>query len=243
MPIMAQAKNTSASDSKSFVGLHVLLRLSSTSLPIGGYSYSQAMETAVEEGRVKDLADLNAWLVSALKTWAKGDSLLWALSYDALCQGNYKRLSSLNSLHWSSRDTSELRAETEQMGWSLTQLARDVQWVDSELGSFLKNLEPSTFLTAHVCTCWSQRIDRHSGLTAFCLAFIDGQVQAAQKLLPIGQAVAQRLLSNIQSDIDQCVSDALESASLGEAAIHTSAPLHSILSARHEFQYSRLFRS
>lgn len=240
---MAQRNKPLVTNSRRPVGLHVLLRISSASLPIGGYSYSQALESAVEHGRVKDLAGLRLWLTSALKTWARSDALIWSLSYEALCQKDFTQIVSLNSLHWASRDTSELRAETEQMGWSLMQLVSDLGWVDTDLGLFLKTIDPPTFLTSHVCTCWSQEIDRESGLLSFCLTFTESQIQAAQKLLSIGQGSAQRLLSEMQSHIDQCVSDACQYTELAESAIHTSAPLHSILSARHEFQYSRLFRS
>lgn len=219
------------------------MRLSSASFPTGGFSYSQALESAVAHRRVKDLDGLKEWLTSALITWARSDALIWAISYKALCKKDLSQLASLNSLHWASRDTSELRVETEQMGWSLMQLVRDLGWIDAELNLLLAELEPPTFLTSHVCTCWSQKIDRESGLLSFCLVTTESQIQAAQKLLSIGQGAAQRLLSDMQTNINQCVSDACQLTEQGESAIHTSAPLHSILSARHEFQYSRLFRS
>ncbi|MFM1787856.1 MAG: Urease accessory protein [Pseudomonadota bacterium] len=224
-------------------GLQALIRLSSASLPIGGYSYSQGLESAVAHGRVNGLVELGQWLSSSLTIWPKADALLWALSYQTLVDGRPDQLGRFNEIHWASRDSAELRTEAEQMGWSLVRLLVDLGWVDGSLQKQLSALDHPTFLIAHASACWSRGIDLKTGLVSFCFAFIESQVQAAQKLLPIGQAAAQRLLCEMQPRIDLCIEETLEALVQGESTLHTSAPLHAILCARHEFQYSRLFRS
>ncbi len=224
-------------------GLQALIRLSSASLPIGGYSYSQGLESAVAHGRVDGLQGLREWLSSSLTIWPRSDALLWALSFQTLVDGRPDQLGRFNQIHWASRDSAELRTEAEQMGWSLVRLLVDLGWVDGSLQKQLSALDHPTFLIAHASACWSRGIDLKTGLVSFCFAFIESQVQAAQKLLPIGQAAAQRLLCEMQPRIDLCIEETLEALVQGESTLHTSAPLHAILCARHEFQYSRLFRS
>ncbi|MFZ9071123.1 MAG: urease accessory protein UreF, partial [Burkholderiaceae bacterium] len=105
--------------SESSAGLQALIRLSSASLPVGGYSYSQGLESAVAHGRVRDLPGLGDWLSSSLTVWPRADALLWALSFQALIDGHPDHLDRFNQIHWASRDSAELRTEAEQMGWSL----------------------------------------------------------------------------------------------------------------------------
>ena len=229
--------------SESSAGLQALIRLSSASLPVGGYSYSQGLESAVAHGRVRDLPGLGDWLSSSLTVWPRADALLWALCFQGLIDGHPDHLDRFNQIHWASRDSAELRTEAEQMGWSLVRLLIDLKWVSGPVERQLQALKPPTFLVAHASACWSQGIDLKTGLVSFCFGFIESQVQAAQKLLPIGQAAAQRLLCEMQPKIDVCIARTLEALAHGESALHTAAPLHAILCARHEFQYSRLFRS
>jgi len=233
-------KGTSAQNSAS---LQALFRLSSASLPVGGYSYSQGLESAVNHHYVNNIISLKKWLLSALDLWPRNDALLWALVYSAIKTRTFEKVVALNRIHWAGRDIVELRAETEQMGWSLIRLLTDLNWLEEDLQSCLLKLDPPTFLTAHASACHAKKIRLEDGLVSFCFAFVEGQIQAAQKLLPIGQAAGQGLLGEIQPDIDQCIEKTLSNLHAGEACLHTAAPMHAILCARHEFQYSRLFRS
>lgn len=232
-----------ASVPSSTASLQALFRLSSASLPIGGYSYSQGLESAVSHGRVQNLLELKVWLLSALKLWPKNDALLWTLVYTAIQKNAFEKLVDLNRLHWSSRDVYELRAETEQMGWSLIHLLSELDWLEGNLKSCLLKLDPPTFLAAHAGACFAKKIPLKEGLLSFYFVFIEGQIQAAQKLLPIGQAAGQRLLGELQTEIDQCIDQTLVNLTFDDDYLHTAAPLHTILCARHEFQYSRIFRS
>jgi urease accessory protein len=241
---MARRANTpEATSSRDSASLQALFRLSSASLPVGGYSYSQGLESAVNDGRVTNLVGLKKWLLSALDLWPKNDALLWALIYSAIKTRTFETLVTLNRIHWASRDVVELRAETEQMGWSLVRLLSELNWLEGDLQSCLLKLDTPTFLTAHASACYAKKIRLEDGLVSFCFTFVEGQIQAAQKLLPIGQAAGQGLLGEIQPHIDQCIEKTLSHLHAGEACLHTAAPMQAILCARHEFQYSRLFRS
>ena len=94
-----------------------LLQFASPALPIGGYSYSQGLEAAVEEGRVHDAITAHAWLVryldEVLACW--DGPLLWRL-LRAFAARDAAAIDTWSACFLASRDTAELRAETVQMG-------------------------------------------------------------------------------------------------------------------------------
>jgi urease accessory protein len=65
-------------------------------------------------------------------------------------------------------------------------------------------------------------------------------VQAAIKSVPLGQSAGQRMLARLAQAIPQAVADAQTRTDETRQAF---TPMLAILSARHETQYSRLFRS
>ena len=77
-------------------------------------------------------------------------------------------------------------------------------------------------------------------LLAFAFSWAENMVQAAIKAVPLGQLAAQRILQRLTQDIPDTVEHALQMP-WDEAQVMT--PMLAILSAQHETQYSRLFRS
>jgi urease accessory protein len=68
-------------------------------------------------------------------------------------------------------------------------------------------------------------------------------VQAAIKSVPLGQSAGQRLLGHLAEALPAAVDSAIATAAAGDGARQNLAPMLAIVSARHEAQYSRLFRS
>jgi urease accessory protein len=65
-------------------------------------------------------------------------------------------------------------------------------------------------------------------------------VQAALKAVPLGQSAGQRILASLVGEIPATVDRA---AALMDSQRQAFTPMLAILSAQHEMQYSRLFRS
>ena len=84
---------------------------------------------------------------------------------------------------------------------------------------------------------------RRESLLAFGFGWAENQVGAAVKSVPLGQSAGQRLLGALAQALPAVVDAALATATAGDAARQNLAPMLAILSARHEAQYSRLFRS
>jgi urease accessory protein len=196
-----------------------LLQLASPTLPVGAYSYSQALEAAVEAGVVHDAASAERWIgdVLELSVGAMEAPLLWQMLNGAEC----------DELLLASRETAELRAETLQMGASLSKLLKDLG-IGEAAGSF-----PTVY--AFVARKWS--IAAEDALIAYLWSWLENQVMAALKAVPLGQTDGQRILLSLGSRLEGLADEA--------KSRHPSnlAPGLAFLSSRHETQYSRLFRS
>jgi urease accessory protein len=196
-----------------------LLQLASPTLPVGAYSYSQGLEAAIEVGQVTDEASAKAWIADVLD--------FTVLRMEAPVLLRMLNGEDLNELFLASRETAELRAETVQMGGSLARLAKDLG-----LGE-MPGDEPS-FPAAFSFVARKFDIKPADALTAYLWSWLENQVMAAVKAVPLGQTAGQRMLLELSKKID-----ALKVAS----DLCNLAPGLAFLSARHETQYSRLFRS
>jgi urease accessory protein len=225
-------------------GLQFLLRLTSPTMPLGGFSYSTGLEAAVEAGLLKSEDDVCQWMQQGLiRHLAVCEGPLWLLIHEAIRQHDTAAARQWNQWYWASRDTAELRQETQQMGWSLKQVALSQQWGTAPEQEILQQLLPETFLGLHAYAAALHQVVPRDGLLAFFYAWADNQTLAAMKTVPLGQSAGQRLLAHSAVWIEEAIATAERCAAQRPPDIQTSAVQLSILSSRHETQYSRLFRS
>jgi urease accessory protein len=218
-----------------------LLHLASPALPIGAFSYSQGLEGAVDARLVHDAVSAQAWIESGLEhVLATNELPMLAILYRDWENGNYPEVSRSNAWFLASRESFELRQETEQMGWSLAQLALTLQWHDGARQIILGSLKPICLPTAFAYAAGALRIDVESCVTAYCFSWIENQVAAALKSVPLGQVAGQKILFSMHTLVPKVVLRAIDT---GPEQISTFAPHLGIISARHANQYSRLFRS
>jgi len=218
-----------------------LLRLASPQLPIGGYSYSQGLEMAVEQGRVADAEQASQWITDQLlHNLARFEAPLLLAHCQAAVDNDWGQLLSLSEEHRASRETRELMLESRQMGYSLKQLLAGLPELDRPARAFLEQIgEPHVALGwALAARAW--QITPHDALAAWLWSWTENQLAVLMKTLPLGQQAAQRLTSSLLPVLDQAQQFAvdLDPHHYGSAAFGLS-----LASMAHERQYSRLFRS
>jgi len=213
-----------------------LLQLASPTLPVGAYSYSQGLETALEAGVVSDAATAARWIGEVLEhSVARAEAPIVLRLVAAWRNDDLAAAQHWNAMFLASRETSELRAETVQMGYSLGRLLTEIGE-----GQGLDTIEEISFPAAfaHAVARWG--IDATPALLAYLWAWLENQVMAAVKAVPLGQTDGQRLLLALGERLEGVAARAARTA---DDEIGAFAPRFALLSSRHEVQYSRLFRS
>lgn len=215
-----------------------LLQLSSPALPVGAYSYSQGLEWAVEEGRIKDAVSAQAWIEDVLRfSVARFEAPVWLRLHQAWSRNDTQAAARWNVRFIASRESAELRAESLQMGYSLRELLADMKELDI---APLQAIEELAYPTAASFAAARWQVEARAGLTAYCWAWAENQVMAALKAVPLGQVAAQRILSALLPVIESAADEAMH---LADDELSNFTPGLAIASSLHETQYSRLFRS
>ncbi|TDY44473.1 urease accessory protein [Paraburkholderia rhizosphaerae] len=221
--------------------LTALLHLASPALPIGAFSYSQGLEAAIEAQLITNADSARDWIASGLtNVLAVGELPFLAHQIERWRVHDATGLAQANSEFLASRESMELRRETEQMGWSLRQLCASLEWGDASRRATLDTLTPVAQPTAFAFAAFAHDVTTDSALAAYAFSWVENQAAAALKAVPLGQFAGQRIIVALRGAIDAAVAHALATS---PDDINTFAPQLGILSARHESQYSRLFRS
>ena len=247
-----------------------LMWLASPALPVGGFSYSEGLEAALDAGRVQGEAAVGDWLLDQLHlSLARADLPACAQAFRAWHgAADSARLQDLNDWVLATRESAEFRLQTEQMGRSLVEWLRNGEHAADPRVARCARLSPApTWPVAFALACalafpatsaaeqagdqatqqtaqqaaeQSTEQSAEQALLAFAFGWAENMAQAAMKSVPLGQAAAQRILTRLAQAIPGAVAQAL-AVSDGERQAFT--PMLAILSSQHETQYSRLFRS
>ncbi|MDE2076349.1 MAG: urease accessory protein UreF [Burkholderiales bacterium] len=235
-----------------------LMWLASPALPVGGFSYSEGLEAAVESGLIRSEGDAARWLRDQLKlSLARSDMPVVAQALMAWQRHDLPRIEALNNWVLRTRESSEIRLQTEQMGRSLVEWLRNSGPTShtgrpgqlDERTTHCAALKPAptwpvAFALAVAQATSPTEIDSTSltqeALLAYAFGWAENMVQAAIKAVPLGQSAGQRILQSLT----EVIPDAIEHAQqLTDGQRQAFTPMLAILSAQHETQYSRLFRS
>lgn len=217
-----------------------LIWLASPALPVGGFSYSEGLEAAVDTVRVATEKEATDWLTDQLHlTLSRADLAVLARAISAWRADDHTALHALNSWLLQTRETSELRAQTVQMGRSLLEWLRNHDGMAPAQLQACAALEPS-YPIAFALAAASTQAPVRDCLLAYAFGWAENMMQAAIKSVPLGQSAGQRILARLAADIPAAVEHA---GQLPEADWQAFSPMLAILSSQHETQYSRLFRS
>jgi urease accessory protein len=220
-----------------------LLQLASPALPVGAFTYSQGQEQAIAAGIVHDEPSAAAWIRDALRFGlARWELPVQGWLHEAWLRGDMARVQRLDAEFRASRETAELRAETLQMGHSLARLLRELPAFRGE-GDFdarLAALQAPSYPTVWAAAAAAWRVPAGAALEAYAWSWLENQVLAAVKTVPLGHSAGQRLQADIAADIPGLANRAREAT---EDDVGNWNPGLALASATHETQYSRLFRS
>jgi urease accessory protein len=225
-----------------------LMWLASPALPIGGFSYSECLESAVDTARAATESEASGWLVDQLHlTLARSDLPAVAQGIAAWRADDMARVAQLNAWVLQTRESAELRAQTEQMGKSLLEwLKNHTTATPAQIAALAVNHQGTlgapapTYPIAYALAASATQAPVRECLLAYAFGWAENMTQAAIKSVPLGQSAGQRILSTLTAEIPAAVDHAL---AVTDESRQAFAPMLAILSSQHEVQYSRLFRS
>ena len=224
-------------------------RLASPALPIGGFSYSQGLETAIDLGWVRDERSALDWISGCLNLNIGGfESPMLSAMIDSLEANEIPKLVELNDWYLASRESRELRAETLQMGYSMFKLLQDdlqspdsrlhARWVD--MSALIDPEEQLSLPLSWAFAAVSFGVSSVPAVASYLWAWAENQVMAAMKCIPLGQQSGQRMLLSLIPVLDHATRQA---RALPQDQWANGANGFAMASCWHESQYSRMFRS
>ncbi|MBE9109446.1 urease accessory protein UreF [Nodosilinea sp. LEGE 07298] len=226
-----------------------LLQLTSPALPVGAYSYSEGLETLVEQGIVTTPAALTHWLEQELAHGLVAiDGAALGLVHHAATQagwGDRKGVPApdffapLNHQLSALRDSEESRQQSWAMGRALVRMAThlhpDLKPWFSAVGS------PCNFAVAFALLAAHWEIDGRQTVLGYLHSWAANLITSAVKLIPLGQTVGQQMLLELYPVLEESCDRALAAQSLDD--LYLSSWGTSLATMQHEALYTRLFRS
>ena len=222
--------------------LLALLQISSPTLPIGAFAYSQGLETAIDRGWCSDANDIFQWLEDTLTLNLQQQDLpLYLRFYQAWKDREPLTLNFWNQTLLALRETKELYLEEAQIGqafyqWHLGQADNE----QSEREELLHWCETPTAMAMNALATVLADININHALLGYCWGWLENQITGACKALPMGQLDAQRILQQMQPAI---ITACAHAQTVDDDDIGNSLYGLALASSWHETQYSRLFRS
>lgn len=215
-----------------------LLHLVSPALPVGAYAYSQGQEYAVEQGYLHDIDSAASWIGGVMMhSVARLDLPVLLRSLLAWREGDRDRVMAWDQFLQASRESAEFELEDQQMGRALIRLLASL---DIEQAATWPRRQGCCFVTAFALAASHWQLADDDVLQGLCWSWLENQVAAATKLVPLGQTEAQQILVALMPTVQAACALAI---TVADDDIGAGLPGLALLSAQHETQYSRLFRS
>ena len=226
----------------SSLALTRLLQLCSANLPVGGFSFSQGLEQAVELGWVDSADTSYDWCHTYMhQAMLHSDLPLLAKQFDALQNHDLKDFAHNEDWITATRESSEILMADLAMGKAMLRLLSNLQDLQTHQHfAYIQQFRSLSFISSFALAACLFDVQQDDMLTGFTWTYIDNQIAAATKLVPLGQTQSQNLLFKLATFIPHCVANYQTgpASQLGQSLIGLS-----MASSWHEQQYSRLFRS
>ncbi len=224
--------------------LYRLMSWLSPSFPVGAYAYSHGLEYAVEDGQVTDAASLSQWVEAVMLFGAgRNDGIFFAAAWRAVDENRQEDFMEIAELAAAYRGTKELALENEAQGAAFLD-AVGAAWSSARFEEYAQMLKasgvPVSYPIAVALAAASSDAPLPAALSAYLHAFAANLISAGVRLIPLGQTAGQQVLAGLQDTVLDAAATA-QTQTLDD--LGSAAPMIDWASAKHETQYTRLFRS
>ncbi|HUH47052.1 MAG TPA: urease accessory protein UreF [Arenibacter sp.] len=221
-----------------------LLHISDPTLPIGGYSHSNGLETYIQQHRVKDVDTVTEFVQNMLQYNYKYNDGLWVR--DAYVQGqkdNLEALLELDNEYNALKAPMEVREGSSKLGIRLLKIyvrLQDRNLLHDFYEAVKEKRTPGHFPVAFGLITALLGADLIDVLSAFYYNATVNMVTNSVKMVPLGQMDGQEILYKLHGFINTV---AHETLNLDEELRGLCNPAFDIRCMQHENLYSRLYMS
>jgi len=214
------------------------MHLVSPSLPVGGFTYSQGLEWAVEGGWVDSDESLSMWLNELINgSLSRVDIPVLARLYDACERRDELAVARWNKVLLAYRETAELRMEERNRGRALATLLANLEI--ERAGAWLETIS-MTQASGFALAASSWQIPLRQAALGYAWSWLENLTLTAVKIIPLGQTAGQQVMHRMSSGLCTAIDHGF---SLNDDELGASHPAAVLASCLHETQYTRLFRS
>lgn len=214
-----------------------LLQMSSPSLPVGAYAYSQGLEYAVQRGWVHDEHSAAAWIRGVLEhNIGYWDVPLGYRLYQGWARDDGDALNRWNEMLFASRESGQIQAQERHLAVALEKVLAQLNVGDW----WLKVRDPRCYLSIYMGVFVHWRVDFESAVCGLLWSTLENLTLAAIKLVPLGQSAGQRILHG-GAPLLVCIAE--NGRNLADDEMGQAMPGYQMAVSLHETMYSRLFRS
>ena len=221
-----------------------ILHITDPTLPIGGFSHSNGLETYVQQNLVKNMASTQEFVESMLKNNYKfNDGLAVKLAYDFTLENNLDQILKLDRESNALKAPREVREGSQKLGMRLIKIYR--QLLDDPFLNKINDLILEKKMQGHYAVIYGiitalLKLDQEKATCAFLYNAAVGIITNAVKLVPLGQTDGQQIIYNVQPLIENLTLEIME----------LERDMHGVCNAaldikcmQHEHLYSRLYMS
>jgi len=218
--------------------------LISPNLPVGGFCYSEGMESYLHSKNLKDSNSVKELIISELQIGQiRLDAKLLLAFFDIFkeiendknSKSNFQKLLSLDKWILSSKDSVEIREQQTQMAKSLIDLTKEFGFV-----YLYENNAKCSWPLAWSWACYCFEITKLEMVENFFYAWSANQLSAALRIIPIGSTKAQiiqrDLLAIISKVSEEIMDKEIDDLYFGNVGLTMAQQNHNDL-------YTKLFRN
>jgi urease accessory protein len=218
-----------------------ILQFGDSMLPVGAFSFSGGVESAVQQGIVTDVASLRAFVLTAVEQAATADGIGVIAAHRAAAVGDLERVAAVDQAICNRKISEEARSMTTRTGKKLVELGAQVTGA-SMVSDWLERIRggttPGTYPAGLAVVFAALGLPERSAFTVHQYGVAMTMLGASMRLLRVDHVDTQKILFEVNA-LSAVAFERATAARLEDMA--TYAPVSDILAAVHVKAQVRLF--